>query len=207
MLEIFIPEKVNKKLTINTFSKEQQDVLMESFEWLEVFDISYPFLEWTFLQLPYFDQDLLVYANGMFGKTFFYEYDVLEHTAYSTGISFYTWEQFLSELQSISGNIENIMKDIQSNKLLTNSKKDEIREKIETTFFTISGVYFSLAQLLYKTERNIWKLEDIGEGIEYQAQWELLKETSTTKQVELEAQLKKLEGKAQLFFDAIAHIF
>ena len=98
------------------------------------------------------------------------------------------------EIQSIQKNFAYITQELSSTKLLTLSKKQTIRSKIDETFFTLSGILFLLYSLKEKTLENTQLLENIDEkNIEMSAQAELLKETNKTKILEIQSQIDKFE--------------
>lgn len=98
------------------------------------------------------------------------------------------------EIQSIQKNFAYITQELSSTKLLTLSKKQTIRSKIDETFFTLSGILFLLYSLKQKTLENTQLLENIDEkNIEMSAQAELLQETNKTKILEIQSQIDKFE--------------
>ena len=88
---------------------------------------------------------------------------------------------------------------LNSDKLLTNSKKEEILEKIKNSLFALSWIIFLLYSLKQETQKNFEELNNYSWNIEYEAQAELLKETSLTKNIELQASIDKLENKVEMF--------
>ena len=98
------------------------------------------------------------------------------------------------EIQSIQKNFAYITQELSSTKLLTLSKKQIIRSKIDETFFTLSGILFLLYSLKEKTLENTQLLENIDQkNIEMSAQAELLQETNKTKILEIQSQIDKFE--------------
>jgi hypothetical protein len=57
-------------------------------------------------------------------------------------------------------NIAEITGILNSDNLLTNSKKEEILEKIRNSFFALSGVIFLLYSLKEKTDNNLDELNN-----------------------------------------------
>ncbi|MDQ7022140.1 MAG: hypothetical protein Q9M97_01160 [Candidatus Gracilibacteria bacterium] len=95
---------------------------------------------------------------------------------------------------------------LNSDKLLTNSKKEEILIKITNSFFSLSGVIFLLYSLKDKTQNNLNELNNYSGKIEYEGHASLLKETSITKNIELKANISKLEGKIEMFIGVINNL-
>ena len=114
------------------------------------------------------------------------------------------WENKISKkINEIMLNISKITWQLNSNKLLTNTKKEEIKSKIDNSFFTLSWIIFLLYSLKKETENNLEELKQVNGKPEYEWQAMLLSETSITKKIELEAAIDKLETKIELFIDTI----
>ncbi len=121
--------------------------------------------------------------------------------------SFYNDKNYFDDFEKISEDFSYILKELNSSKLLTNSKKQEFLEKINYSFFLLSGIYFNLFVLLQKTEKNIFELENLNEKSEYEATATLIVETSKTKKVELEAEIQVFEEKLKLFYEITSKIY
>jgi hypothetical protein len=68
----------------------------------------------------------------------------------------------------ISEEFEKIMQELSGNKLLTQSKKVEIQNKINTTFFTIAGILFLLYSMRDKSLLNYEELSSYNGMVEYE---------------------------------------
>jgi len=203
MLEIFIPIEIKWYQKINDIRDEFFNIIKENFDNLQVQDFDSTFFSWVFLKLDYFSEDLIVLCNWEFYNHYFVDFDYLEN-------SFdFLWVKILWENQ-ISDKIWEIMQDftqitsmLNSNNLLTNSKKELIKNKVTNSFFSLSWVFFLLYSLLIETQNNIKELEKLEWKVEYEWQAMLLNETQKTKQIELQAWIDKLEWKVEIFILAV----
>ncbi len=206
MLKVFIPEKIFKKFSINSFEKLNLENLEKNFKNLKITDFQAKFIEGKYFELDE-DLDFLVFCNGFFWKKFFYEMDFTHKQIFTFWKSFYNDKNYFDDFEKISEDFSYILKELNSSKLLTNSKKQEFLEKINYSFFLLSGIYFNLFVLLQKTEKNIFELENLNEKSEYEATATLIVETSKTKKVELEAEIQVFEEKLKLFYEITSKIY
>ncbi len=70
MLKVFIPEKIFKKFSINSFEKLNLENLEKNFKNLKITDFQAKFIEGKYFELDE-DLDFLVFCNGFFWKKFF----------------------------------------------------------------------------------------------------------------------------------------
>jgi hypothetical protein len=98
---------------------------------------------------------------------------------------------------------------LNSDTLLTKTKKEESIQKIQHSFFLLSGVIFNLTELLRKVRENIQELENIANNpkqkTEYQGHSTLLIEPLRTKEIELTSSIVLLEQKIAMFLDVTKH--
>ena len=114
---------------------------------------------------------------------------------------------FLRKITNIYLDFEKIIVELKSNKLLTNTKKEQIKKRIDNVFFTLSWILFLLYELKNKTESNLDELNSYSWLIEYEWQASILSETSKTKKIELEATIIKFEDKVEMFLNTINSLF
>ena len=199
MLEIFIPIDVNKDYVINNFSSKLRDLLEEKFIDIKIENFNSNFINWFFLSTESIDIDLIILLNGEFWEFYFIDFDVLEKDVISLWIIILKPKELLNNINSINSEINQIVSDLKSNKLLTTSKKVKIRSRLDKIFFTLSGVLFLLYKLKQKTSFNIDELVSYKWKIEYEWQASILKETSKIKEIELNWMITKLELKVESF--------
>jgi len=206
MLEIFIPLTVKtNNLEINNISKLFLDTLKNNFSSLELIDFESKYINWLKLQINKFDNDLVILCNWEFGEDYFINYDLIDNPNIITFWTKFIWINDLSKkIEKIDLKISEIIDFLNSNKLLTNSKKQEILEKIKYSFFSLSWILFLLYSLKEKSDENIKQLSDYSWKIEYEAQAKLLSETSRLKSIELNETIVKLEEKISLFIEVIS---
>lgn len=206
MLEIFIPLTVKtNNLEINNVSKLFLDTLKNNFSSLELIDFESKYINWLKLQINKFDNDLVILCNWEFGEDYFINYDLIDNPNIITFWTKFIWINDLSKkIEKIDLKISEIIDFLNSNKLLTNSKKQEILEKIKYSFFSLSWILFLLYSLKEKSDENIKQLSDYSWKIEYEAQAKLLSETSKLKSIELNETIVKLEEKVKLFIEVIS---
>lgn len=207
-LEIFIPEVLFDEIRINTFSESTYSLLQKNYETIEKQSFRSKYCHATVLKLKEYDQDFISICNGEFWKYYFLDYDFDRQSFISSGRKILSPQMMDEEIQSIQKNFAYITKELSSTKLLTLSKKQTIRSKIDETFFTLSGILFLLYSFKEKTLENTQLLENIDEkNIEMSAQAELLQETNKTKILEIQSQIDKFEWKVELFFQTIHKLF
>lgn len=207
-LEIFIPEVLFDEIRINTFSESTYSLLQKNYKTIEKQSFRSKYCHATVLKLNKYDQDFISICNGEFWKYYFLDYDFDTQSFISSGRKILSPQMMDEEIESIQKNFAYITKELSSTKLLTLSKKQTIRSKIDETFFTLSGILFLLYSLKEKTLENTQLLENIDEkNIEMSAQAELLQETNKTKILEIQSQIDKFEWKAELFFQTIHKLF
>jgi len=207
MLEIFIPCKINNSLEINKFDNSINEIIKKYFPNLELVEFESKFVNWIYLKLNKIDKDLIILLNWYFWEFYFINYDFLINNIESTGIPIIKSNIIWEKIENICSTFENIISELKSNKLLTNSKKQKIRNKIDNVFFILSGIIFLLYNLKEKTQNNINTLNSYNWEVEYEWQSSLLAETSLTKKIELQAIIDKLEWKIDLFLMTINNIF
>jgi hypothetical protein len=205
MLEIFIPTWIkNQKIQINNISDVFLDVLKNNFSEAEVNKFESTFFSGIKINLENFDENLIFLCNWEFWENYFLNYDFTKKINTEIFWIKIIWENKIWEnIQKIMLNIAEITWILNSDNLLTNSKKEEILVKIRNSFFALSGVIFLLYFLKEKADENLVDLENYSWKIEYEAQASLLKETSITKSIELKANIDKLEGKIEMFISVI----
>ena len=207
MLEIFFPQRIFDKISINFMAENEIKELEKNFENLEIKDFKTNILSGLSLKIPKYDEDLIIFANGKFWKKYFSDNDFTKNHIFSFWKPFYKDQNFFKDLENIDKDIFQIKSELESNTLLTNSKKIEMKEKIEYIFFLLSWVYFNIFTLLEKTNQNISELQNLDSKAEYEATAELIIESSKTKKVELESALQSLENRISLFYQIILQFF
>ena len=208
MLEIFIPEKVWQKIFINNFSTKLEELIKKNFE-IKVFkNIKTDFFEWKYLFLEKLDYNLIKIFNWEFWKFYFLDYDFLENkNIFSFGSSFLKFSELEKNIKKIWENIEEILKTLNSNKLLTNSKKEDITKKINEIFFTLSWILFVLYKNTQKLEENRKKLKNYNWLEEYEAQAELLLKNTDNQEEKLKIISEKFENMLKLYLESLEKIF
>lgn len=207
MLEIFVPQRIFDKISINFITENELGELEKNFENLEIKDFKTNILSGFSLSIPEYDEDLIIFSNWKFGKKYFSDNDFTKNHIFSFWKPFYKDQNFFKDLENIDKDIFQIKSELESNTLLTNSKKIEMKEKIEYIFFLLSWVYFNIFTLLEKTNQNISELQNLDSKAEYEATAELIIESSKTKKVELESALQSLENRISLFYQIILQFF
>jgi len=201
MLEIFIPTLIKKqKIEINNLSNNFVDILKKSFSEIEITNFESTFFSWIKINTEILDENLIILCNWEFWENYFINYDFIKNINTQIFWIKIIWENKISDnIQKIMLNVAEITWILSSDNLLTNSKKEEILVKIKNSFFSLSGVVFLLYSLKEETEKNVDELTNYSWKIEYEWQALLLKETSITKNIELKANIDKLEGKIEMF--------
>ena len=201
MLEIFIPTWIkNQKLNINKISDNLIKILENSFSEIKISNFESTFFSWIKINTEILDENLIILCNWEFWENYFINYDFTKKINTKIFWIKIIWENKISEnIQKIMLNIAEITGILSSDNLLTNSKKEEILVKIKYSLFSLSGIIFLLYSLKKETENNLEELNNYSWKIEYEWQALLLKETSITKNVELKANIDKLEGKIEMF--------
>jgi hypothetical protein len=207
MWEIFIPEKIFDKIIINTFSEKLMDLIEEHFEILEKNIFKTTHCIWTYVKIKNPQQDLFSLLNWELWNKYFADYDFLKEDFEITWTKILKPEDLNHNIKKISEEFEKIVQELSWNKLLTESKKSEIQDKIKTTFFTIAGILFLLYNIRDKALLNHKELSEYNGMIEYESQAALIWETAKTKSIELSAQIIKFENKSEVFFTTIQKIF
>lgn len=203
MLEIFIPQKIKNYWSINNISDNFLKIIHKSFNDLNIEKFESAFFEWIKIKSNIFNKNLIILCNWEFWENYFMDYDYIENNFETLGIQI-IWENKISnKINEIMLNIYEITLQLNSNKLLTNTKKEEIKSKIDNSFFTLSWIIFLLYSLKKETENNLKELRQVKWKVEYEWQAMLLSETSITKNIELKAAIDKLEIKIELFIDTI----
>ena len=208
MLEIFIPTLIKEhKLEINNISDKFLSILDSNFLKIEISNFESSFFSGIKININNFDEDLIILCNWEFWNNYFIDYDFTHKM--NTQIF---WIKIIWENQ-IWDNINKIMLDVaeitwilNSDNLLTNSKKEEILIKIKNSLFSLSWVVFLLYSLKEKIENNLKELSNYSGKIEFEAESSLLKETSLTKKIELKANINKLEEKIEMFISIITKL-
>lgn len=203
MLEIFVPIEIHNYGKINTISDTFLDIVRESFPKIKIEKFDSKLFKWLHIISADFNERLIILCNGAFWDTYFVDFDYIEHNFEFLGIKI-VWENKVTDnIQNITSNFTQIVADLQSKKLLTNSKKEIIKNKIDSSFFALSGVVFLLYNLLWKINTNLTELDSISAEVHYGWPAEVLAETSLTKKIEIESEIKKTEIQLELFIDAI----
>lgn len=206
MLKVFVPEKIFEKFEINHFFEKNIFWLEKSFANIKIENFETNFISWKYFELDE-DLDFLVFCNWLFWKKYFYDFDFTKKEIFTFWKSFYNDKNYFQDLKKISWDFEYISKELNSEKLLTNTKKDELLEKINYAFFLMSWIYFNLYILLEKTKKNIFELENIDWKTEYKATASLIIENAKTKKIELESEIIIFEKKFELFYEIIWKIY
>ncbi len=212
MLEIFIPIWIKKqKVQINDISDNFLNVLKNSFIDLEIINFESTFFEWIKIISKNLDENLIILCNWEFWNNYFIDYDISSPLLPKEGLGEVwikiIWQNKIWEkIQKIMLNISEITWILNSDKLLTNTRKNKILIKIRNSFFALSGVIFLLYSLEEKIEKNLEELNSYSWKVEFEGQASLLKETSLTKSIELKANINKLEGKIEMFIWVIGKL-
>lgn len=207
MLEIFILTNIKDYSKINNISDNFFDVLnnndKEIFKKLKLEKFESKFFEWIKISSDIFLKELIILCNWEFWEDYFINYDPIEYNFHSLWTQIIWESKIWEKISKIMLNIAEVTGMLNSNKLLTYSKKDDIKKKIDSSFFTLSGIIFLLYSLKQKTENNLEDLKNVKWKSEYEWQAMLLSETSITKKIELQAAIDKLEWKIELFLSTI----
>jgi hypothetical protein len=199
MLEIFIPTEIKWYLEINVIRNKFLDILENSFQKLKIKKFNSTFFSWIKIESDIFIEDLIILCNWEFWEFYFIDYD------FTKDIFEYLWTKIIWEnkiekkIEGIMLNIDFITWELTSTKLLTNTKKQEIKQKIDSSLFSLSWVIFLLYTLRNKTIENIWELDNYKWKVDLEWQAKLLWELSLTKEIELQAGIDKLEWKIELY--------
>lgn len=207
MLTIFVPTKIFDEFSLNTTRKENLQSIIANFSDIKITDFQSSYISGKVLQNPVYDEDLIIFANGEYGKKYFYDADMTQESIKAFGHYFYRDNGYFSDLKNIEKEIFEIKNVLESKNLLTNSKKTELREKIIWIFFLLSGMYFNIFTLLEKTNQNMRELQNIDGKAEFEGTAELIIETAKTKKIELEASLGTFENHIRHFYDTIKQYF
>ncbi|PID87429.1 hypothetical protein CSB07_01320 [Candidatus Gracilibacteria bacterium] len=203
MIEIFIPTEIKGYLEVNCFSKKLENILKNTFFGIIIKDFESAYFLGKYIYLKNFDEDLIIFCNGEFGKNYFLDFDFSKYNIGYLGTKILSENDIGNNVNDIDKKILKIITDLKSNKLLTNSKKDLIIKEIKNIFFGLSGISFLLVSLREKSISNIDELSQIKGKIDLESQATLLKETSKTKILELDLFIKKLDNKLNLFINTI----
>lgn len=207
MLEIFIPTEIFETLSIHVVSSRLLSLIKGHFA-VTITPFESSFFRGYHIRTSEF-QDIVTLCNGQFGTGYFIDYDWKNTKIISLWKCFFQPDSIGQELATISANFDSIVQTLNSESLLTNTKKEESIKKIKNWFFLLSGVVFNLVELRRKVRDNIHELEvitkDPEQEIEYQSHGELLVETLRTKEIELTASIETLEQKVAIFIDATKH--
>ncbi len=208
MLEIFIPTEIFEILSIHVVNSRLLSLIKDHFSVI-ITPFESSFFRGYHIRTTSEFQDIITLCNWQFGTGYFIDYD-WQNTKITT-----LWKRFFKpdsigqELTTISTDFESIVQTLNSENLLTNTKKEESIKKIKNWFFLLSGVVFNLVELRRKVQDNIHELEviikDPEQKIEYHSHGELLVEPLRTKEIELTASIETLEQKVALFIDATKH--
>ncbi len=213
MLEIFIPTYLkNKSLEINKISTNFKGAVKKL--WWKIEEFESTFFRGTLVSTKKYSEDFIILCNWEFWEYYFLDYDIsspLQRGArggdlFTSGTRIIWQNQISQRLNKIMLHVAEITEILSSNNLLTNTKKEEILAKIKHTFFSLAGVIFLLYGLQKKATQNLEELENYSWKAEYEWQAALLKETSLTKSIELQAAIDKLEGKIEMFIWVIGKL-
>jgi hypothetical protein len=210
MLEIFVPTIIKKfNLEINKISDNFLDVLWtNNFYSIKLKKFNSNFFEWIKIFSKKFDKNLIILCNWEFWEDYFLDYDRIKN---KNIITFWTsiWQikNLEKDLWKIQTNIDEILNFLKSNKLLTNTKKDEIKIKIQKIFFNLSGIAYILYENQKKLEENQKKLKDYNWLVEYESQAALLLQTTETTELKLQNSIEKFENMIKIYLETLAFIF
>ncbi len=206
MLEIFVPIRIKEKIFINNFSLKLEKLIKNNFV-CKIEKINTKIFLWVYFLFEELDKDFIILANWEFWEFYFLDYDFLKIKNID---SFWT---FFLRINSLEKKLDNIWKDIdfiiktlKSDKLLTNSKKDEIITKINKNFFILSGILFVLEKNKKLLEKNKKDLKNYSWNIEYESQAKLLLEISKTKSLELNLSIEKFENMVLEYLKVLENI-
>lgn len=207
MIDIFIPTKIklwdDDYLNINIISNNFLNLLKNNF-----FDINISWFdsnqfEWIKLYWDNFSEDLIILCNWLFWEHYFADYDFFWFD-FNCLWSKIIWESQIDEkIELIISDISYILNILSWDKLLTNSVKSSVSNKIKQTFFLISGLVYILYNLKYKTQKSIEELNNYDWLEEYEWQSKLLLEPLVTKKLELEASIGRIETQIWFFIWSI----
>lgn len=208
MLEIFIPTWIkNNKLKINNISDNFLEIINNTFSKIEITYFESSFFSGIKISSNNFDENLIILSNWEFWDNYFIDYDFTKKINTQVFWIKIIWEnQIWENINKIMLDVAEITWILNSNNLLTNSKKEEILIKIKNSLFSLSWVIYLLYSLKDKIENNLEKLNNYSGKIEFEAQSSLLRETSLTKKIELNANINKLEGKVEMFIWVITKL-
>ncbi|MBS8121645.1 hypothetical protein [Candidatus Vampirococcus lugosii] len=105
-------------------------------------------------------KDILPLMNGMFGKYYFIDSCIGDDNII-LGKNIFDVEYDEKKLKDITENIENIKKDINSDKLITRTKKEEYFETIKESIYLIISFLIKTYFILTDTIENKEELEKI----------------------------------------------
>ncbi|OIP51977.1 hypothetical protein AUK10_04180 [Candidatus Gracilibacteria bacterium CG2_30_37_12] len=204
MLEIFIPTEIPDILLLHRVDSGFLALLQDNFV-VTIRPFETRFFRGFHITSKDLTQDIVTLCNGTFGSEYFIDYDWENTHIMTLGKRFFQPDSIGQELQSITSDFDSIVRTLNSDTLLTNSKKEESIQKIQHSFFLLSGVIFNLTELLRKTREHVLELEvlsrDASQKSEYQGQSALLMEPLKTKEIELTSSIVLLEQKIAMFID------
>ena len=208
MLEVFVPENIKDKIFLNNISKKLEDIIMSSFNLKKIKKIQTKNMFGTLFLFEKFDSDFIVLSNWEFGKYYFVDYDFIENNDIEySWVSIYKNTNIEKELKNIWKNIEEILEVLSSDKLITNTIKQNILNKINDTFFTLSWVLYVLQKNKYLSEENAKILDEYDWNIEYESQAKLLNITTENKRLKLDLNIEKYENMIELYLWSLEKIF
>ncbi len=199
MLEIYIPTKIKWYLEINKIKKAFLNIIKGNYKDLEINEFNSTFLSWVKIKSNKFLESLIILCNWEFWEYYFIDTDFQKNNFPHLWTKIISEDEIQNKIEKITKNIDFIIWELNSNKLLTNTKKEKVKEKINKTLFTLSWIIFLLYNLKEKTLQNISELSGYKWKIEYESQAKLLSEISETKEIELQASIDKLEGRIDLY--------
>ncbi|PZM83592.1 hypothetical protein DLH72_03630 [Candidatus Gracilibacteria bacterium] len=207
MFKIFIPTEIFDDFSLNFLNENNLKSLANNFENLKITDFHTKYISGKILENPLYDEDLIIFANGEYGKKYFYDADFTQENIPAFGYYFYKDNGYFSELKNIEKEIFEIKRILESKNLLTKSKKEMFLDRIIWIFFLLSGMYFNIFTLLEKTNQNIRELQNIDGKPEFEGTVELIIEAAKTKKIELESSLQSFENHISSFYEIIKKYF
>lgn len=204
MFEIFVPTNIKNTLKIQDFPEKIRFLTEEKFsiKW-NYFDSK--ILQWFNLTANSNLEELIIISNWSFGSRYFIDYDWQNNNIEILGNIIMKPEKLSQEINNITNYFDEIKNILNSNNLLTFSKKDLIIDKIKDSYFTLSWLIFNLYNLLSKTEENLNELQKIQNNKEIWVEFSwnsiIFKETLETKKIELEKEISNLELRTESFID------
>ena len=205
MLDLFIPIRIHKYWNIQKISDNFLSVLATTFLEYTLIHFESDFFFGYKIVFPYFDEDIISLCNWEFWSRYYVDFDVLEHRGVSVLWKHIAKESWLwDNLETTLGSVWKITEVLQSNALMTVSKKEKIIWQIEDSFFALSHIDYLLSELISKTDENLSELKGWWDRVEYGSQKILLDEQNRIFQEKLLVYKKQFNTRIEEFITIVS---